>query len=113
MAGEDVRTDGRTLFDTGGQTAIVAPRRIGPYELGGRLGTGGRAEVFLAVDPQGREVAVKVLTAAGGDEEARRRFDRELRTLAELDPPSIVRVVGHGIDETARPPTRRASSTGT
>ncbi|MEM9565840.1 MAG: serine/threonine-protein kinase, partial [Actinomycetota bacterium] len=44
------------------------------------IGSGGFASVYVAYEPDaGREVAVKVLRAA--DEQARRRFDRERRTL--------------------------------
>lgn len=44
-----------------------------------------------------RTVAVKVLHAAApGDEVARRRFEREVELLVDLDHPGIVPVLGHG-----------------
>jgi Protein kinase domain len=69
-----------------GQSAGVAqqlqpgdPRKVGPYWLLGRLGSGGMGEVFLARSPGGRLVAVKVVRAElAGLAEFRRRFAREV-----------------------------------
>ncbi|WP_161602631.1 bifunctional serine/threonine-protein kinase/ABC transporter substrate-binding protein [Thermomonospora catenispora] len=56
------------------------PRRLGAYELVGRLGEGGQGAVYLGRDPHGRPVAVKTLHARLlGDRKAMRRFVRELR----------------------------------
>src|SRR6185437_8600708 len=37
------------------------PRRIGPYWLEGRLGSGGMGRVYLGRSPGGRQVAIKVI----------------------------------------------------
>ena len=37
------------------------PRRIGPYWLEGRLGSGGMGRVYLGRSPGGRRVAIKVI----------------------------------------------------
>ncbi|MGE4140172.1 MAG: protein kinase [Planctomycetota bacterium] len=71
-----------------------APRRLGRFELRGRLGRGAMGEVFLAWDPQaGREVALK--TCRKGSSE---RFVREAKLTAALDHPGIVRVFEAGVD---------------
>ncbi|MEU6717513.1 protein kinase [Nonomuraea sp. NPDC046802] len=59
--------------------------RLGPYRLLRRLGEGGMGVVHLAVDPQGRQVAVKVLRGeVAGDEVARRRLSREVETMRRV-----------------------------
>jgi hypothetical protein len=75
------------------------PERVGPFELRRELGTGGEGTVWLAHDPLlGRDVALKVLTAARGDlDEARVR--RAATMAARLDHPAIVRVLGAGRHE--------------
>ncbi|MGW3520590.1 protein kinase domain-containing protein [Streptomyces hydrogenans] len=56
------------------------PRRIGPYRVIGRLGTGGMGSVYAALDSSGLQVAVKVVhPAQAADEEFRARFRREVR----------------------------------
>ncbi|MEW2352673.1 serine/threonine-protein kinase [Spirillospora sp. NPDC029432] len=55
------------------------PRRIGPYELRGRIGQGGQGVVYLGAAASGDPVAVKLLQASlRGDDPARARFVREL-----------------------------------
>ena len=60
--------------------------RLGPFEVGERLGAGGMGEVFRARDTRlGREVAIKVLPASSSnDPEARRRFEIEARAVHQL-----------------------------
>ncbi|KAB2343250.1 bifunctional serine/threonine-protein kinase/ABC transporter substrate-binding protein [Actinomadura rudentiformis] len=61
------------------------PRRVGAYELLTRLGEGGQGSVYLGRDPQGREVAVKLLHARlSRDPDARRRFVRELEVAERV-----------------------------
>src|SRR5688572_21895790 len=61
------------------------PRRVGAYELLTRLGEGGQGSVYLGRDPQGREVAVKLLHARlSRDTDARRRFVRELEVAERV-----------------------------
>ncbi|MFI0418534.1 serine/threonine protein kinase [Spongiactinospora sp. 9N601] len=55
------------------------PRRLGPFELVGRLGEGGQGVVYLGRGPAGEQVAVKLLhSGLTADEEARTRFLREV-----------------------------------
>jgi hypothetical protein len=54
------------------------PRRLGSYDLIGRLGVGGQGAVFLGRSPSGDRVAIKLLHAdLTEDTEARGRFVRE------------------------------------
>jgi serine/threonine protein kinase len=41
--------------------AAADPRKVGEFRLLGRLGSGGMGQVFLAMSPAGRIVAVKVI----------------------------------------------------
>ncbi|WP_306210336.1 serine/threonine-protein kinase [Actinoplanes sp. RD1] len=61
------------------------PARIGEYEVLARLGSGGMGVVYLARDPGGRRVAVKVVHAhlADGDE-FRGRFRSEVRRARQV-----------------------------
>ncbi len=68
--------------------------RLGPYRLLRRLGEGGMGVVHLAVDPQGRQVAVKVLRGeVAGDEVARRRLSREVETMRRVRSKFIAEVL--------------------
>ncbi|MFB9630444.1 serine/threonine protein kinase [Nonomuraea helvata] len=68
--------------------------RLGPYRLLRRLGEGGMGVVHLAVDPQGRQVAVKVLRGeVAGDEVARRRLSREVETMRRVRSEYIAEVL--------------------
>ena len=63
------------------------------YEILGELGRGGMAVVYLARDRQlGRQVAIKVIHAAGVDEAAVARQLVEARTVAQLQHPNVVAI---------------------
>ncbi len=88
----------RPLFED----SLAAGARIGPYEVIRRIGSGGMGTVYLGIPvetcpvPMGREVAIKLLKS--GDNDERRRFERESRYLQTLRHPSIVRVLDTGED---------------
>ena len=77
--------------------------KIGPYQLGARIGAGGMGEVYSARDTRlGRTVAIKVLPAhVANDPQARERFDREARAIATLNHPHIC--VLHDVGEATVP----------
>jgi serine/threonine-protein kinase len=68
--------------------------RIGRYELGERLGTGGFGVVYLARDTElGRELAIKVLRPEYQTQpDVVARFLKEARAAAKIDHPGIVTV---------------------
>ncbi len=74
--------------------------RVGDrYRVESRLGGGGMAAVFSALDERlDRKVAVKVFH--GPEPADRRRFDAEARLLAALDHPGLVRVLDADEHET-------------
>jgi serine/threonine protein kinase len=83
-------------------TSNVQPgSAIGPYVVVHQIGAGGMGEVYRARDTRlDRDVAIKVLTpAASGEERARRRLEREARTIASLSHPNIVALYDVGEHE--------------
>jgi Tol biopolymer transport system component len=75
----------------------VAPgSRLGPYEVGDKLGEGGMGEVWRATDTRlRRQVAIKVLPAAfTEDRERLARFEREAQLLAQLQHPNVASIYG-------------------
>lgn len=76
------------------------PRKVGPYEIIGPLGSGGMGQVFRARDPRlNREVAVKLLPPEySADPMRKQRFEQEARAIAALNHPGIVSIydVGDG-----------------
>jgi serine/threonine-protein kinase len=71
--------------------------RLGPYEITGAIGAGGMGEVYRARDIRlERQVALKLLTAAGEGEPAGRLL-REARSVSALNHPNICTLheIGH------------------
>src|ERR671932_887733 len=75
--------------------AVRTPERLldGRYRTIRRLGSGGMATVFLAMDERlGRLVAIKRVHGDVSDEDVVRRFQREARLGASLNHPNVVAV---------------------
>jgi hypothetical protein len=66
------------------------------FQLEQRIGSGGMGEVFRARDSiSGEVVAIKVI--ADNRSHRTTRFEREIKLLAELSHPGIVRYISHGV----------------
>lgn len=79
--------------------ALGEPVLVGPYRLVNRLGEGGMGVVHLALDPQDRPVALKVLRAhVAADPDARRRLAREVETLLRVRHPNVAQVLDADLD---------------
>jgi Tol biopolymer transport system component len=94
---------GRTAYngqpDPEAHIAFAAGVRFGPYEILSALGAGGMGEVYKARDTRlNRIVALKILPdVLAADPQFRDRFDREARSISQLDHPHICALydVGH------------------
>jgi len=82
------------------KTQARARRRIGKYVITGRIGRGGMGMVYRGYDEVlERDVAVKILTVEGSeDDEHRKRFEIEAKAAAKLQHPNIVTVFELGED---------------
>jgi Tol biopolymer transport system component len=78
---------------------LAAGTTLGPYKILAPLGAGGMGEVYRAHDTRlGRDVAIKVLSPhLAPTPEVRARFEREARTISQLNHPHICTLhdVGH------------------
>jgi len=74
--------------------------RLGPYEIVSRLGAGGMGEVWRARDTRlDRNVAIKMLPASlAGNAQLRLRFEREAKTISQLQHPHICTLFDVGSD---------------
>jgi len=76
---------------------------FGKYRILGELGRGGMGVVYKALDPDSRRtVALKLLPPSStGNEDAVKRFQREVRTAASLRHPNIVSIFDVGTAQNA------------
>ena len=84
-----------------GESMSHAPgTRIGPYEIIASIGAGGMGEVYKARDERlDRSVAIKILPAElAQNEQFKRRFEREAKTISQLSHPHICTVFDVGDD---------------
>jgi serine/threonine protein kinase len=88
-------------------------RTLGDYRIEGIVGAGRMGVVYLAIDPSGRKVALKVLRDdVAIDPIYRERFRREGRMLAALNHPHVIPIHGMGeIEGQLYIATRLTSST--
>src|SRR5713226_5735606 len=81
--------------------ALASGARLGPYEIVSLVGAGGMGEVYKAKDTRlDRIVAIKILPPTlTADPQFRERFDREARTISQLDHPHICALYDVGTHE--------------
>ncbi|MBI1849216.1 MAG: serine/threonine protein kinase [Planctomycetes bacterium] len=89
---------------------VVADDRVGAivgrYRLLSVIAVGGMGTVYRAVRTDGdddRAVALKLVRPGMGTDDMRRRFHRERRLLANLDHPSITRLLDGGTSDDGAP----------
>ncbi|MFN7973865.1 MAG: protein kinase [Acidobacteriota bacterium] len=77
--------------------ATTAPEVIGPYRILGRIGSGGMGIVYRARHwVTGQEVALKTVKVP--DEAHLASIRREIRALARVRHPGVVRIVSEGVE---------------
>lgn len=73
---------------------------LGEFEIKELIGEGAYGSVFLALDPQARQCAIKVLRPELlTDVNYLKRFQREARVLAAVDHPHVARIYASGHNE--------------
>jgi serine/threonine-protein kinase len=85
-----------TVMELQHMLGLLVGQRLGPYEIGSLLGSGGMGDVYRARDTKlNREVALKVLPDAfTRDSDRLARFRREAQVLALLNDPHIGAIYG-------------------
>jgi serine/threonine-protein kinase len=76
--------------------ALVRRAFEGRYEVEREIGKGGNARIYLARDPEGRQVALKILHPELLVSVAADRFLREIRLAKQLDHPHIAHLLDSG-----------------
>jgi predicted Ser/Thr protein kinase len=75
-------------------SAHAGDERLGPYRLKERLGEGGMGVVYLALDPSGERVAIKVLREGiAAEDTARKRLAHEVETMRRVVSPNVAEVI--------------------
>src|SRR5437867_6624632 len=94
--------------------AITAGTRLGPYEVLAPLGAGGMGEVWKARDTRlDRSVAIKVLPAEFAENaQLKLRFEREAKTISQLNHPNICTLYDVGFLGGGPPPSAADAAEG-
>jgi eukaryotic-like serine/threonine-protein kinase len=76
--------------------ALVRQAFEGRYQVESEIGRGGNARIFLARDPSGLEVALKILHPELLVSVAAERFLREIKLASQLNHPNIAQILDSG-----------------
>jgi eukaryotic-like serine/threonine-protein kinase len=76
--------------------ALVRRAFDGRYEIDREIGKGGNARIYLARDPEGHQVALKILHPELLVSVAADRFLREIKLASQLNHPHIARLLDSG-----------------
>jgi tetratricopeptide (TPR) repeat protein len=92
-------------FPAGELEEALVGRRIGPYLIQQRVGSGGMGSVYQALreDAYRQQVALKVIRPGLDSDGILRRFRTERQVLAELQHPHIARLLDGGTTDDGRP----------
>jgi hypothetical protein len=75
---------------------------IGNYQIVSKIGQGGYGEVYLAENPQGQQIALKLMLAEVAATPAKvKMFEREIDNAKALNHPNVVRLLDNGFDPQA------------
>lgn len=94
------------IFDEAALQEESHPKRIGPYDVLGVVGSGGMGTVYRAIraDDQYRKlVAIKLVRKGMETETIVQRFRRERQILASLEHPNIAQLLDGGTVDDGRP----------
>jgi serine/threonine protein kinase len=79
------------------------PTKLGPFDVLGKIATGGMASIYLGRDANGVVVALKVMKPDWSeDDELVKMFVDEASLLAKLVHPAIVRTIEVGVEQQQR-----------
>jgi tetratricopeptide (TPR) repeat protein len=82
------------------ESPAPVPHRVGPYRILDPLASGRQGRIYRAIhEPLKRFVCLKLLSSMPDDDDAVRRFIREMRIAATLSHPNVVKVFDGGCTE--------------
>jgi len=73
------------------------------YTLEQEIALGGMGAIWTAVDPDGRQVAIKLLAEIADDPNLPARLAREAALLARVKHPNVIGLIDHGVIGRAQP----------
>src|SRR3954452_25214422 len=75
------------------ETGAMDPERVGPYSVLRLLGRGGMGSVYLALTPDSRAVAVKVIHQHIADDAGLQRLAREAAAMRRVHDRNVAELV--------------------